>query len=420
MKNYHSHRRNKALRFCCCFSYHKFTRGKDLSRYSSTDLDCIFGSKAVEEKRKKKEKLKNELLDESKTIPEEIETENPPTTSSSAIEEKDGGLVTINSGSLHDYFAKKMKAIQKKPVALESTIAPEEMKEEEQAEKSEKKGRKRKAEKTLEVEVVPKMSRKSCSSEGDSSLASKDSIGDKRKDVFDVVEKHDGEIATINSGSIHDYFAKKMNAVKKKSLESLKASNAEEVGQMDNQQPQIENFEEKDRKRKARKTVEVEEVLRNQDKKSKKKRKSTSIECDSLTFNKTIKDKNEDKSDKLKKKSKQSEKISKEEEDGILEESLSSKKKKQKLNQEDGLVQDEKSPEIELDSPDKPSKSDKKKRKKSKERIDLSKVDNEKNSDMNNSQKDKQKKTEKSKIEVQDGMGFQGSNILSLPGYGYR
>ncbi len=35
-----------------CYSYHKFTRGKDLSRYSATDLNCILGSEAVKKKRK--------------------------------------------------------------------------------------------------------------------------------------------------------------------------------------------------------------------------------------------------------------------------------------------------------------------------------------------------------------------------------
>lgn len=90
------------------FSYHKFTRGKDLSRYSATDLDCILGSAAVKEKRKT---AKEDDLEKKRIEEEEL---------SQASEQKDGqetkshGLVTIRGGNLNDYFAKKMAALKAK------------------------------------------------------------------------------------------------------------------------------------------------------------------------------------------------------------------------------------------------------------------------------------------------------------------
>ncbi|XP_068619681.1 PIN2/TERF1-interacting telomerase inhibitor 1-like [Battus philenor] len=66
--------------------YHKFTRGKDLSRYSEKDLANIFGKKSFKEK-------------------EEIET---PLTASVEKSEQ----VFTEKGSMEDYFKNKMAAIK--------------------------------------------------------------------------------------------------------------------------------------------------------------------------------------------------------------------------------------------------------------------------------------------------------------------
>ncbi|KAG5888813.1 hypothetical protein JTB14_016015 [Gonioctena quinquepunctata] len=67
--------------------YHKFTRGKDLSRYSEKDLANIFGKKSLK-------KEKNEICNEIKE--EENETQV-----------KDSGFL-LNGGSMRDYFRKKL------------------------------------------------------------------------------------------------------------------------------------------------------------------------------------------------------------------------------------------------------------------------------------------------------------------------
>ncbi len=112
------------------FSYHKFTRGKDLSRYSSTDLDCILGSQAVTRKRRQKSKnAQTTSLSEpaSPSAGTTAATSDVGVRSASeANSEDDGGedaekedektavpgLVTINRGSVNDYFAKKLAALQ--------------------------------------------------------------------------------------------------------------------------------------------------------------------------------------------------------------------------------------------------------------------------------------------------------------------
>eukprot|EP00095_Tigriopus_kingsejongensis_P000452 maker-scaffold217_size252476-snap-gene-0.14 protein:Tk00452 transcript:maker-scaffold217_size252476-snap-gene-0.14-mRNA-1 annotation:"zinc finger rna-binding protein" len=104
--------------------YHKFTRGKDLSRYSATDLDCILGSQAVVTKRKSEKVEEKEA--EDKEEEEEVDmngdcpmvgfkqngAEAEKGEEKQAIKEK--GLLIIQGGSIHDYFAKKMAALKAK------------------------------------------------------------------------------------------------------------------------------------------------------------------------------------------------------------------------------------------------------------------------------------------------------------------
>lgn len=77
--------------------YSKFTKGKDLSLQSKTDLDCIFGGKR---EKHKKDGVVTELAPE----------QNPP----EANEAKQFGVVTTTSSTnLQDYFAQKMASLRR-------------------------------------------------------------------------------------------------------------------------------------------------------------------------------------------------------------------------------------------------------------------------------------------------------------------
>lgn len=69
--------------------YKKFTRGKDISRYSEKDLANVFGKKTLKP-------TKNEIKPQEK-----IEEEN--------TKEHSYGVETTNRGSMADYFKTKMK-----------------------------------------------------------------------------------------------------------------------------------------------------------------------------------------------------------------------------------------------------------------------------------------------------------------------
>merc|ERR1711971_1028351 len=90
---------NKSKKLKKRVHYHKFTRGKDLSRYSSKDLECILGSDAV----KKKRKEGGEEISVGEVV-------------------KSHGLVTINSGSINDYFAKKMADLKKAKTTTDDQV----------------------------------------------------------------------------------------------------------------------------------------------------------------------------------------------------------------------------------------------------------------------------------------------------------
>lgn len=71
--------------------YQKFTRGKDVNKYTSKDLANIFGQKELSI-------IKNESVQEEKL--NEIETQD-----------NRGGVVTINGGNMTEYFMKKGRQI---------------------------------------------------------------------------------------------------------------------------------------------------------------------------------------------------------------------------------------------------------------------------------------------------------------------
>nr|XP_003704274.1 PREDICTED: G patch domain-containing protein 4 isoform X1 [Megachile rotundata] len=71
--------------------YQKFTRGKDVNKYSTKDLANIFGQKEMN--LNKSSKVENDSTEES-TVD---------------IQDNRGGVITINAGSMTDYFMKKDK-----------------------------------------------------------------------------------------------------------------------------------------------------------------------------------------------------------------------------------------------------------------------------------------------------------------------
>lgn len=92
--------------------YQKFTRGKDVNKYSTKDLANIFGQKEMD--LNKKSKAENDNTEES-TID---------------VQDNRGGVITINGGSMTDYFKKKDKDFSltykhKKRLEPESESEPE-------------------------------------------------------------------------------------------------------------------------------------------------------------------------------------------------------------------------------------------------------------------------------------------------------
>ncbi len=84
--------------------YHKFTRGKDLSRYSAKDLACILGKRAGDGV-KQSETSENQA-EEIEKVGEENEKEE------TSDVEHSHGVTTIRKGNINEYFASKMAALK--------------------------------------------------------------------------------------------------------------------------------------------------------------------------------------------------------------------------------------------------------------------------------------------------------------------
>ena len=86
-------------------SYQKFTRGKDVNKYSAKDLANIFGKKDLEEKIEVKKAVE---MKEEKA--KEVDISGEPSSS----RDNSHGIVTITGGSITDYFKNKMNCIARK------------------------------------------------------------------------------------------------------------------------------------------------------------------------------------------------------------------------------------------------------------------------------------------------------------------
>ncbi|KAI9552997.1 hypothetical protein GHT06_020884 [Daphnia sinensis] len=80
--------------------YHKFTRGKDLSRYSAEDMACILGKRT-----------NGDADQETKDV--EMK-EEPTKVNTNGTVENFHGVSTIQRGCLQEYFASKMAAVKEK------------------------------------------------------------------------------------------------------------------------------------------------------------------------------------------------------------------------------------------------------------------------------------------------------------------
>lgn len=88
--------------------YHKFTRGKDLSRCTKDDLGCILGSKRA------KQLAKEKAVEETVCPIDEV-----------GHVDHSMGVTTIKGCSMQDYFAQKMEALRNRPKSQPETVAEE-------------------------------------------------------------------------------------------------------------------------------------------------------------------------------------------------------------------------------------------------------------------------------------------------------
>lgn len=106
--------------------YQKFTRGKDLANYSTTDLSCILGTGSEKMQALQKEKKEEELASAKAAAAAKGEF----------IEEKEHGVVTIQKGNYQEYFKQKMAQLKAKGLPTYDDRVNTEVKAEEDSEEN--------------------------------------------------------------------------------------------------------------------------------------------------------------------------------------------------------------------------------------------------------------------------------------------
>jgi len=91
--------------------YHKFVKSKDLSRASSHDLACIFGQRS-------KSAPNTPQISDDEAVDSDASTSScPPPTHETPLPSEHGIQTTTSSCNMHEYFARKMAALQQARIA---------------------------------------------------------------------------------------------------------------------------------------------------------------------------------------------------------------------------------------------------------------------------------------------------------------
>jgi len=383
--------------------YHKSRRAKDTNNYSAVDIECIVGkAKARQEEAAKAATEAAEAEDEARPS---FNQENGAEDGDGGNKKKEGSFLTINKGSADDYFKQKMAermAKLGKPMNLE--VKKADCEEDEDLERPSFGGlgfgsSAGKAPDLAEVDERPGFGRPAFGASENSSAECNEDDGDEEKDA-----KPSFGLKFETAGTVQDYFATKMAALKAKRAAQLTGAEAqdENVTAHTDAQAVSDNKKVKKSKKKdkAENIVAEEEtsVPEKLSKKSKRKKdgaenddsigdqKLTNGKCDEAE-EKTPGD--EGKSSKKSKKDKKSKKVSeidanasancdsKLEANAVGESEKKSKKKSKKsTTSADTKPTDEGSADTALEAAEAPVKKSKKKKKNKKAKAENSDTEN--------------------------------------------
>ena len=405
--------------------YHKSRGAKDATKYSNKDLEGIVGGSAKKSRQNEIKKEDNDHVDSNSLTDFDDMSARPSFSMSSSTdkvltndskenEETMEDKRFSNGGDLKAYFARKME--ERKSMAngsKQSTVENAE-KDENKTRKSKKKKKDKKA--TCEEQNVPQPN--------DESHASKETEKDTNNDKF------------TSGGDMNAYFARKMEEKK------LAQSKQAEDSKIQKETKESKKLKKAKKSKKDSETVEEKINLssqeetkppsnaQSQDKKSKKHKKSKKVskdcEKDSIieqtpelieqrgvdlptkdaSLNTSSEQSNTNQSEtevREPKKSKKSKKSSKSHE----EEQVKSKKRKAEF------IKDQ----TDESNCDKPKKKKSKKDKENKNVMNECKSKREQKADENDRKKDKKLLRQEN---YDDVVGFKGTNILSIKGYGVK
>jgi len=322
--------------------YHKFVKSKDLSRASSHDLACIFGQRS-------KSAPNTPQISDDEAVDSDASTSScPPPVHEPSPPSEHGIQTTTSSCNMHEYFARKMAALQQARIAKlmqdpdEVTVAVKE--EQSPTEENVKlECRKKKKSKTPDTVVEEESDPVSeCTTDGIKKKKKK-----KRKYEDDDEKKVTFAEDNIDAKNTEEILTSEVKKKSKKKKKSKLVNNEEEVSCETDQGPVEVEGKKKKKKKKTEEddddniSTEISELCSNrvdtqgEEIKKKKKKKQVEIEGDdnievvNSELNLNCVEENEIKKKKSKKR-KHSKELSEEEVEHKV------KKKKKKKHVEDG------------------------------------------------------------------------------------